>query len=121
MSKKQAIIDGINNGDSFEEIVLASGAKSSYVKKVFTEQGVEWEKSDDPKIELKTIAVEVEEQKEESNLLGKLFVKTINNPLMIKHFLITKDIKIEDRHISTEGFERIFMSQVEKGILKEVK
>ena len=62
MSKKEKIIALIEDeSKSFEEIVVESGAKASYVKSIFTQLDLQWEDRDDPTVELKTEIVEVEE------------------------------------------------------------
>jgi len=65
MSKKEIINKLIEEGKSFEEIVIQSGAKQSYVKSCFTKLGKDWEDADDPNVELKVEIVEVEEPAEE--------------------------------------------------------
>jgi hypothetical protein len=62
MSKKEIINKMIEEGKSFEEIVVESGAKQSYVKSCFTKLGKDWEDSDDPTVELVTQIVEIEEE-----------------------------------------------------------
>jgi hypothetical protein len=62
MSKKEKIIALIEDeSKSFEEIVVESGAKASYVKSIFTQLDKNWEDRDDPAVELKTEIVETEE------------------------------------------------------------
>lgn len=62
MSKKEKIIALIKDeSKSFEEIVVESGAKASYVKSIFTQLDLQWEDRDDPAVELKTEIVEIEE------------------------------------------------------------
>lgn len=66
MSKKDKLIDMIENTDkSFEELVVESGYKASYVKKVFSELDLEWEDRDAEGVKLKTIIVKEEEDIEE--------------------------------------------------------
>ena len=64
MNKKEKIAKLIEEGKSFEEVVIESGSKASYVKSQYTQLGLNWEDSDDPEVELKTIVVEtvVEEE-----------------------------------------------------------
>jgi hypothetical protein len=62
MSKKEIINKMIEEGKSFEEIVVESGAKQSYVKSCFTKLGKDWEDSDDPNVELVTQIAEIEEE-----------------------------------------------------------
>ena len=62
MSKKEIINKLIEEGKSFEEIVVQSGAKQSYVKSCFTKLGKDWEDADDPTVELKVEIVEVAEE-----------------------------------------------------------
>jgi len=70
--------------------------------------------------------IEVEEEikeddsKDESLLLGKEFQKTIPNHIMIGTVLIKDSIIIEQRHLNSKDFERIFKKQIEKGIFKEI-
>ena len=61
MSKKQIIDKLIEEGKSFEEIVIESGAAESYVKSCFTKLGKNWEDADDPNVELVLDIVEVDE------------------------------------------------------------
>jgi len=58
MNKKEKIVKLIEEGKSFEEVVVESGSKASYVKSQYTQLGLNWEDSDDPSVELKTIVVE---------------------------------------------------------------
>ena len=62
MSKKEIINKLIQEGKSFEEIVIQSGAKQSYVKSCFTKLGKDWEDADDPNAELRVEIVEVSEE-----------------------------------------------------------
>ena len=66
MSKKEKIEDLIKNTDkSFEEIVVESEAKASYVKSIFTQLDLKWEDRDAEGIKLKTIIVEEDTEIEE--------------------------------------------------------
>lgn len=62
MSKKEIINKMIEEGKSFEEIVVKSEAAESYVKSCFTKLGKNWEDADDPDVELKVEIVEVAEE-----------------------------------------------------------
>ena len=57
MSKKEIINKMIEEGKSFEEIVVESGAAQSYVKSCFTKVGKDWEDYDAEGIELKTVII----------------------------------------------------------------
>ena len=65
MNKKEKIAKLIEEGKSFEEVVVGSGSKASYVKSQYTQLGLNWEDSDDPEVELKTIVVEAVVEEEE--------------------------------------------------------
>lgn len=65
MSKKQKITELILDSDlSFEEIVVQSGAKASYVKSIFTQLDLDWEERDAEGVKLKTIIVKEEDIEE---------------------------------------------------------
>ena len=81
------------------------------------------EDSDEPEVEVKEEAVEKEEEKpakKESSLIGKTFKKNIPNPLTIRYVSIGEEITIKQSHLEIHDFERIFISQVKKGILEEI-
>ena len=65
MTKKEIINKMIEEGKSFEEIVIESKAAQSYVKTCLTKAGKNWEDSDDPTVELKTT---IEETKNEESI-----------------------------------------------------
>lgn len=121
MSKKQIIIDGINDGKSFESIVLESDAKESYVKKIFTEQGIDWEDSDDPEVELKTIIVEVEDEKEsveiESNKIS--YTKTRKNPFFVCGVEINEGFTPSSSDLKKKDFIKKLNYAVKLGLLKQ--
>ncbi len=65
--------------------------------------------------------VEIVVEEAVSSLLGKTFNKTIPNPLIIDNVYIGDSITINEKHLASKNFERIFNTQVKKGILKKAK
>ena len=121
MSKKEIINKLIEEGNSFEEIVVQSGAKQSYVKSCFTKLGKNWEDADDPTVELKVEIVEVAEEEipEEAEVMeeGLEIVEEPSEPLeSLEDFIerLKETVLIDARK------RRRLQTQIRKWILADV-
>ena len=104
MSKKQKITELILDSDlSFEEIVVQSGAKASYVKSVFTQLNLNWEERDAEGIELKTIIVKEEDIEEIAEEDIPEDAEILENPSIVE--VVVAENGEEDESVDEQAVE----------------
>lgn len=124
MSKKEIINKLIEEGKSFEEIVVQSGAKQSYVKSCFTKLGKDWEDADDPTVELKVEIVEVAEEDipEGAEVLeeGLEIVEVVEEPSEPKESLEDFIERLKETVLVDARKRRRLQTQIRKWILADL-
>ena len=121
MSKKEIINKLIEEGNSFEEIVVQSGAKQSYVKSCFTKLGKNWEDADDPTVELKVEIVEVAEEEipEEAEVMEE-GLEIVEEPLEPLESLEDFIERLKETVLIDARKRRRLQTQIRKWILADV-
>lgn len=121
MSKKEIINKLIEEGNSFEEIVVQSGAKQSYVKSCFTKLGKNWEDADDPAVELKVEIVEVAEEEipEEAEVMEE-GLEIVEEPLEPLESLEDFIERLKETVLIDARKRRRLQTQIRKWILADV-